>query len=99
MSGLGAQLVSYDKYYQEIRSSPALSVKGMVTQVIGMVMEVSGIRPFIGEVCLVEITTGGKPLLAEAVGFRQGRALLMPLGDLKGVGPGCRVKATGHHFM
>lgn len=98
MSGLGAQLVSYDKYYQEIRSSPALSVKGMVTQVIGMVMEVSGIRPFIGEVCLVEITTGGKPLLAEAVGFRQGRALLMPLGDLKGVGPGCRVKATGHHF-
>mgnify|MGYP001108676988 FL=1 len=97
MSGLGAQLVSYDKYYQEIRSSPALSVKGMVTQVIGMVMEVSGIRPFIGEVCLVEIT-GGKPLLAEAVGFRQGRALLMPLGDLKGVGPGCRVKATGHHF-
>ncbi len=98
MSGLGAQLVSYDKYYQEIRSSPALSVKGMVTQVIGMVMEVSGIRPFIGEVCLVEITTGEKPLLAEAVGFRQGRALLMPLGDLKGVGPGCRVKATGHHF-
>ncbi|NMB41475.1 MAG: flagellar protein export ATPase FliI [Firmicutes bacterium] len=95
---MGAQLVSYDKYYQEIRSSPALSVKGMVTQVIGMVMEVSGIRPFIGEVCLVEITTGEKPLLAEAVGFRQGRALLMPLGDLKGVGPGCRVKATGHHF-
>ena len=32
-----------------------------------------------------------RPLLAEIVGFRTGRVLLMPLGDLAGVSPGSRV--------
>ena len=91
--------IDYAKYYQEIWSFPAISIKGRVTQVIGLVMEVSGIRPCVGEVCLVEVTASREPLLAEVVGFRQGRALLMPLGSLNGVGPGCRVKATGHPFF
>jgi flagellum-specific ATP synthase/type III secretion protein N (ATPase) len=91
--------VEYTKYYQEIWTYPALSVKGRVTQVIGLVMEVSGIKPYVGEVCLVEVAASREPVLAEVVGFRQGRALLMPLGNLRGVGPGCRVKATGHPFF
>ena len=91
--------IDYAKYYQEIWSFPAISIKGRVTQVIGLVMEVSGIRPCVGEVCLVEVAASREPLLAEVVGFRQGRALLMPLGSLSGVGPGCRVKATGHPFF
>jgi len=62
-------------------------------------MEVSGIRPYVGEVCRVEVASSGEPVLAEVVGFRQGRALLMPLGNLKGVGPGCRVEATGSPFF
>ena len=91
--------VEYHKYRQEIRNHPALTLKGRVTQVIGLVMEVSGIRPNIGEVCLVETAKGGEPVLAEAVGFRQGRSLLMPLGDLQGIGPGCSVEATGGPFL
>lgn len=98
MSSLQRGAVDYAKYYQEIWSFPALSIKGRVTQVIGLVMEVSGIKPSVGEVCLVEVTENREPLLAEVVGFREGRALLMPLGNLRGVGPGCRVKATGHPF-
>ncbi len=61
-------------------------------------MEVSGIRPYVGEVCRVEVNSGKEPVLAEVVGFRQGRALLMPLGTLSGIGPGCRVEATGSPF-
>ena len=92
--------VEYQKYLQEIRDYPAFTLKGRVTQVIGLVMEVSGIRPYIGEVCLVETTAKGEePVLAEAVGFRQGRSLLMPLGDLQGIGPGCSVEATGSSFF
>ncbi len=32
------------------------------------------------------------------VGFRDGRTLLMPLGELNGIGPGTRVLATGAPF-
>ena len=35
---------------------------------------------------------------AEVVGFRDGRTLLMPLGELHGIGPGTRVLATGAPF-
>ena len=91
--------INYAKYYQEIWTCPAINVKGRVTQVIGLVMEVSGIRPYVGEVCLVEVKRTSKPVMAEVVGFRQGRALLMPLGNLSGVGPGCYVEATGEPFF
>ncbi len=33
----------------------------------------------------------GIPVSAEVVGFRDGRTLLMPLGELHGIGPGTKV--------
>jgi len=95
---LGTRAIDFDKYYREISASPSINIKGRVTQVIGLVMEVSGIRPPVGELCLVEVNGSAEPVLAEVVGFRQGRALLMPLGDLRGVGPGCYVQALGGPF-
>ena len=35
------------------------------------------------------------PITAEVVGFRGNRMLLMPLDEVDGIGPGCRVVATG----
>ncbi len=35
---------------------------------------------------------------AEVVGFRDGRTLLMPLGEIVGVGPGNVVSSTGRPF-
>ncbi|MGE7054817.1 FliI/YscN family ATPase, partial [Paenibacillus glucanolyticus] len=36
-----------------------------------------------------------KPLKAEVVGFRDNKVLLMPLGELHSIGPGCDVVGTG----
>lgn len=92
--------VDFHKYREVIQKHSVLTLKGRVVQVIGLVMEVSGIRPNIGEVCLVETSAKGEgPVLAEAVGFRRGRSLLMPLGDLQGIGPGCSVESTGGPFL
>lgn len=91
--------IDFEKYYREISVSPSINIKGRVTQIIGLVMEVSGIRPSVGELCLVEVTGDTGPVLAEVVGFRQGRVLLMPLGDTRGVGPGCFVQALGEPFF
>jgi flagellar protein export ATPase FliI len=90
--------IDFEKYYREISTSPLINIKGRVTQIIGLVMEVSGIRPPVGELCLVEATGDTGHVLAEVVGFRQGRALLMPLGETRGVGPGCFVQALGEPF-
>ena len=96
---ISARVIDFERYYREIWAYTPLSVKGKVTQVIGLVMEVSGLRPFVGEFCLVEVEGGAEPIAAEVVGFRQGRSLLMPLGNLTGIGPGCRVMATGKPFF
>ena len=41
---------------------------------------------------------GRVPILAEVVGFRQHRVLLMPLGEMRGLGPGSEVVKTGESF-
>jgi type III secretion protein N (ATPase) len=66
---------------------------GRVTEVTGLVLRatVPGIR--IGEI--VEIAGGSDPLQAEVVGFRGTEAVLMPYGELSGVGPDSPVVPTG----
>ncbi len=85
------------KYLSKLTAMPGGRVKGKVRQVIGLVIEVSGIRPFIGEICKIRSGTGAT-FIAEVVGFRENCCLLMPLGDLKGIAPGCVVESTGKSF-
>ncbi len=61
---------------------------GVVVQGVGLTVEVRGLDLGIGELCVLE---GDRKIPAEVIGFREGRSLLMPLGDLRGVRPGTRV--------
>jgi flagellum-specific ATP synthase len=70
---------------------------GLVNNLIGLVIEATGLEAEVGEVCLVG-TERGTPVPAEVVGFRAGRTLLMPLGELQGIGPGTKVLGTGAPF-
>jgi flagellum-specific ATP synthase len=71
---------------------------GFVSNLIGLIVEATGLQSEIGEVCLVDTGRSGRPVCAEVVGFRDGRTLLMPLGELHGIGPGTRVQGTGRPF-
>jgi len=62
---------------------------GTVSQVVGTVVEVRGLRAPIGDLCWIDV--GGGRLPAEVVGFRDETLLLMPFGELTGVGAGDRV--------
>jgi flagellum-specific ATP synthase len=64
---------------------------GRVTQAIGMVLEGFARVSAIGEVCEVISVLGNKRILAEVVGFRDEKVLLMPLGELEGIGPGSAI--------
>jgi flagellum-specific ATP synthase len=78
-----------------VRGADAVRVNGRVIQAVGLVIDGSARVSGLGEIC--RITTGrGRPeILAEVVGFREGRVLLMPLADMEGVGPESEIVPTG----
>ncbi|WP_274651545.1 flagellar protein export ATPase FliI [Paenibacillus humicola] len=83
------------KYIEQLRRMDPVRVNGKVTQVIGLTVESEGPDANIGEVCYIYPVKSAKPLHAEVVGFRNNKVILMPLGDLNAIGPGCDVVGTG----
>ncbi|MCQ4087188.1 flagellar protein export ATPase FliI [Saccharibacillus sp. JS10] len=84
-----------DKYLDQLKQVDPIRVNGKVTQVIGLMVESEGPDASIGEVCYIYPTKTAPPLQAEVVGFRDNKVLLMPLGELQSIGPGCDVVGTG----
>ena len=81
-------------YLDAIANTELTRRRGRVTGIAGQSIEAAGPDVTIGEVCEVSIE-GGTPLLAEAVGMKPGRVILMPYGELRGIGVGNEVCATG----
>ncbi|HEV3032559.1 MAG TPA: FliI/YscN family ATPase [Polyangia bacterium] len=78
--------------------APPRREAGRVVEVTGLVVRatVPGIR--VGDLCWIEPPAGdaaGVRVEAEVVGFRGDEAILMPLGELVGVGPEALVTTTG----
>lgn len=69
---------------------------GTVYQVRGLVIEANGPNLAIGDMCRVETRDNKNGVLAEVVGFRDHRMLLMPLNEMHRVGPGSKVTAVVH---
>lgn len=78
---------------------PRVRADGKVAELAGLTVMAEGPPARIGEVCLIQPDEGrptaSPPLPAQVIGFRHGYTLLLPLGRMAGVRPGCRVSATG----
>jgi len=72
-----------------------IRVNGKVHQVIGLTVESEGPDASVGDICYIYPFNSKEPLKAEVVGFREHRVILMPLGELHSIGPGCDVVGTG----
>jgi flagellum-specific ATP synthase len=72
--------------------------RGRVTNLIGLIIEATGVQAEIGEVCMVGDGRTRPAVATEVVGFRAGHTLLMPLGELHGIAPGTSVQPTGAPF-
>ncbi|HZO87561.1 MAG TPA: flagellar protein export ATPase FliI [Chthonomonadaceae bacterium] len=89
-----------DYYRQKLLRLDPVKQNGKVTQVIGLVIESVGPNAMVGEVCKIFYDRANyydpekPPILAEVVGFRENRVLLMPLGVMEGIKPGSEVVAT-----
>jgi flagellum-specific ATP synthase len=75
------------------RSEP-LRVYGKIVEITGLLIKATGLRVRIGEACEI-YSDGGPPVEAEVVGFRDGKALLMAIGDLSRIKLGSRVHSVG----
>ena len=80
-------------YHDRLKDVSPFQVSGTVTEVTGLLIASRGPWLPVGGVCHIHPLGGGQPVLAEVVGFRGEQTLLMPLGELRGVGPGSKVVA------
>jgi flagellum-specific ATP synthase len=78
-------------YQERLKSISSFRVSGTVTEVVGLLVASRGPWLPVGGVCHIFPFGGTAPVMAEVVGFRGEQTLLMPLGDLRGVGPGSKV--------
>jgi FliI/YscN family ATPase len=76
-----------------LSETAALRPIGRVVGVTGLLLRVLLPGARVADVLLIR--RRGEPLLAEVVGFHQGEALAVPLGEPVGVGPDDVVEATG----
>ena len=86
---------SADRYLADLHATDLIRHNGKVSQVIGLVIESNGPAMSVGETCEITYKRKDQPVIAEVVGFRDNKVLLMPLGELGGIGAGAEVRALG----
>ncbi|MDR1209424.1 MAG: flagellar protein export ATPase FliI [Clostridiales bacterium] len=90
---MGTTAVDVYKYRAAIAKS-LIKRAGRVERVAGLTIESVGPDVPIGSRCLIRAGKRAQPVPAEVVGFGGSRILLMPLGDISGIGPGSAVEAS-----
>jgi flagellum-specific ATP synthase len=78
----------------KVATAELCDIYGKVLNVSGLSVEALTPASFVGELCSVE-RFDGSPMLAEVVGFREGKTLLMPIGDVQGIGPNSLIRTLG----
>lgn len=86
---------SLRRYVSALRNAELTRRTGKVSQFFGLVVESNGPDVYLGEVCEIYPRSSNQPTTAEVVGLKGGKVLLMPHGELRGIGLGCQVMATG----
>lgn len=88
--------LNLQRYTTAIQGGELIRRIGKVSQFFGLVVEATGPDAFLGELCQIYSRSQTQPINAEVVGLRDGKVLLMPYGELRGIGLGSEVIASGH---
>lgn len=78
------------------KSNPVAS-RGVVTDLTGLIIEGTGPAVGVGTTCAV--VQGDEEILAQVVGFRKEKILLMPYGELHGIAPGASIISRGERAV
>jgi flagellum-specific ATP synthase len=91
--------ITFRKYREALNLVEPVKTHGKVTQVVGLLIESEGPAVKVGELCYIYSKGSAHPTKAEVVGFKRNKVLLMPLGEMAGIAPGCEVQSTGKPLM
>ena len=96
MKDLDAKMIHFEKY-EKIAEESFFAKKGKIVNVVGLSIESAGPDSKLGDVCYIypEDKTK-KPIMAEVVGFKEGKTQLMPYDLTDGIGIGNIVENTGN---
>ncbi|SEU09329.1 type III secretion system ATPase SctN [Stigmatella erecta] len=86
--------IDLSRYYALLKDASLVRVRGRVTELTGLVIKASVPNVRVGEVVYINSRIRGK-VKAEVVGFQGDEVMLMPLGELYGIGPDSEVIPTG----
>jgi flagellum-specific ATP synthase len=100
MTETGSCTIDFNKYHQALETVDLLNCQGYVVRVSGSTVESTGPILGLGELCGIHVRAGRR-ILAEVVGFRNDRLILLPLEHIEGISPGDAVTArtTPRHIM
>lgn len=86
----------YSKYFA-LTERQYFNRYGKVAKVVGLTIESLGPDAKLNDLCRILIDRENDTyVMAEVVGFRDKRLLLMPFENVEGIGVGCTVENTGH---
>lgn len=91
--------LSLDKYHSCLDAACTIQANGKVTNIVGLVIEARGPVSRLGTVCDIYTKGDSNKITAEVLGFRDNRVLMMPLQEIRGIGPGCQVVAKQHRAI
>ena len=82
--------------YEKLKKGNYYHKLGKVVNVVGLTVESAGPDAKLGDICTIypEIENA-KPILAEVVGFKDKKTLLMPYEAVDGIGLNCKVQNMG----
>ncbi len=87
---------NFDKY-AELAEKNYYRHLGKVVKIVGLTIESVGPNAKLNDLCRIIIDKNKNiSIMAEVVGFRDKRLLLMPYESVEGLGVGCIVENTGH---
>ncbi len=89
---VGTDQAFFEEASRSIADWTPIEVEGRVRTVVGLLVEVEGIRPSIGRFCEIEADDGEGWVRAEVVGFREEVTLVIPLHGLRGTRVGAPVR-------
>jgi len=92
-------VITFSTYHETLSLAETVKSHGKVTQVVGLLIESEGPAVKVGEICLIYNKNNPVPIKSEVVGFKRNKVLLMPLGEMSGISPGCEVQSTGKPLM
>jgi flagellum-specific ATP synthase len=85
------------RFHECLETCSPIQSYGKVSRVVGFVVESIGPECRLGTVCDVYGKNESDRFPAEVIGFRDNRVLMMPLKEMRGIGPGSRVVARQPH--